>query len=193
MLGKQAIQRYYEGILSDHPGSFHCKLEEDGRIVGFCFGGVFGPGGAVATLLHRHKYFLARQVMKRPWLIVSNPLFRNRLQRGIRTVLRLPLANIASASRPAPIFRVLAIATHPDVQGQGFGKLLMNEAEKIAISCGQSEIGLTVDPKNNRAVMFYERLGWQRIESKDGWTGGMWKPLPKPAMPNPSTSPRLNA
>jgi ribosomal protein S18 acetylase RimI-like enzyme len=179
-LGAEAIQRYYAGILSDHPDTFHLKAVQGGQIIGFCFGGVFGPGGALGTFLQRHKRFLAWQVLKRPWLVVSNPLFRKRVLMAARLLLRAPQPTQSTSARPAPIFRVLAIATHPNFQGQGVGKLLMAEAEAIAKKHGYAEIGLSVDLANTQALRFYERQGWQRLEHRGVWSGGMWKQVGGP-------------
>ena len=51
----------------------------------------------------------------------------------------------------------------PEVQGRGYGKALIKEVAKIARRAGQHTLRLDVNYAN-RAVGFYERLGFEKIE-----------------------------
>ena len=51
----------------------------------------------------------------------------------------------------------------------------MSAAETSAIERGFELMNLTVNPDNHRAIRFYERLGWERVEGDDSWQGRMIK------------------
>lgn len=178
-LGQEAIKRYYHWLLSGpHPEAFRIGLFDDNQLLGFCFGGRFNS--ATGGFLQRNRFFIVWRVITHPWLIF-NPLFRERLQAGIKLLrflsLRVSSSVILWSELAQPAFGILAIATHPDWQGKGVGKQLMSVAETEAHQRRCRQMRLTVHPGNEKAVRFYERLGWQK-ETKDGkWGGIMYKKL----------------
>jgi diamine N-acetyltransferase len=54
----------------------------------------------------------------------------------------------------------------PTAQGKGVGKLLMNEVVKIAKLHGSSVLSLNVN-RNNKAVDFYEKIGFEKAGTED--------------------------
>ena len=60
--------------------------------------------------------------------------------------------------RPVLIHR---LAVHPDYQGKGYGKQLLQFAEDYAVKNGFSSIRLDVFSLNSGAVKMYERAGYQ--------------------------------
>ena len=60
--------------------------------------------------------------------------------------------------KPAIIHR---LAVHPSYQGMGYGKNLLQFAEKQALTKGYTSIRLDVFGVNNGAVNMYERAGYQ--------------------------------
>ncbi len=72
-------------------------------------------------------------------------------------------------------FGILAIAVHPQRQGLGIGKLLMDQAEAEARRYGYQEMDLTVSPRNRQAIQFYERLNWKKFSKDSVWKGEMRK------------------
>lgn len=186
-LGVEAVRRYYEWQLIgphdvDALGAFY-----NDRLVGFCFAGIFR--GAMSGFLQRNWLFLTGCVLIRPWLIL-NPVFRDRVTLAINILRRLLRQFIkrrrktshqssSHSSEPSKSYRILSIAVNPNYQGLGIGKMLMEYSEAIAREKGFLEMNLTVDPKNEKAIRFYERLGWEKILNEGKWTGKMRKRLEK--------------
>ncbi|MBM3466206.1 MAG: GNAT family N-acetyltransferase [Armatimonadetes bacterium] len=55
---------------------------------------------------------------------------------------------------------VFDLSTVPDMWSQGIGRALMDQAEAFCIALGYKYLGLGVTTANDRAVTFYERLGF---------------------------------
>jgi aminoglycoside 6'-N-acetyltransferase I len=55
---------------------------------------------------------------------------------------------------------VRSIAVVPQHQHAGFGKMMMREAERIALEAGRNRVILVTSPANTRAVKFYSALGY---------------------------------
>lgn len=54
----------------------------------------------------------------------------------------------------------------PELQGRGYGRLLIQYAEQLARRAGQQRLRLDVNI-HNRAITFYERMGFEKIERYD--------------------------
>ena len=61
----------------------------------------------------------------------------------------------------------------PEMQGKGFGKMLMNAIEKEATELGYHQIELFVN-RGNPAQYFYEKMGYEVVESLDMPLGKYW-------------------
>lgn len=77
---------------------------------------------------------------------------------GTLTVFVLPL--LAHGGRPAAL--VEDVAVHPDMQGQGIGRALMDEAMRQARDAGCYKLALSSNSKRSKAHAFYESLGYER-------------------------------
>ena len=53
------------------------------------------------------------------------------------------------------------LAVHPQYQGQGYGKALLEKAITELENLGAQKIHLTVFNDNHRAIEFYRRQGWK--------------------------------
>jgi ribosomal protein S18 acetylase RimI-like enzyme len=176
-LGPEAIRRYYSWILD---GPHDAKLTGawiGTTLVGFCAAGVFR--GAMNGFLRANRRYLAMQIARHPRLLLS-PLIRDRLQLAARVTLRF--SGLARARPPAgpsspPSFGILSIATARRARGAGAGRALMAEAEARARTHGFRTMNLTVHPDNQRALQFYENLGWTRRHENGVWRGGMQRLL----------------
>ncbi len=58
--------------------------------------------------------------------------------------------------------RVYSVVVHPEVQGKGLGRRLMEEAERVARANGLKRIILQVRIGNPTAIHLYESLGYVR-------------------------------
>jgi len=55
-------------------------------------------------------------------------------------------------------------AVDPDIQGRGIGQLLLDMAERRALECGASELGLSMAEPDTKLLAFYLRRGYRLIE-----------------------------
>jgi len=175
-LGKEAVRRYYEWQLT---GPHDClaigAFDERGCMLGFCFGGVFR--GALTGFVKKNKHFLILEVLKRPWLVFTNSIFRDRLRLGIRISRKLPAQKNLRKVVSFGNFGILAIAVDPDVQSSGIGRQLMDFSETYALANGFKKMQLSVALDNNQAIRFYEHNGWKKECNDEVWNGFMTKNL----------------
>lgn len=172
-LGQEAVRRYYEWQLIGPHDCLAIGTFDNDTLIGICFGGVFR--GALGGFLEKNRAFLICRVVTHPQLLL-NPLFRERAWLAIqRLSQRFRRQKPETPNSPAATrsFGILSIAVIPASQGQGAAQLLMEYAQQVAVERGFMQMALTVHPSNNRAVRFYEKMGWQR-DSIDGvWNGRM--------------------
>ena len=71
--------------------------------------------------------------------------------------LGLLVITLTPFSRFQPCYHLAYIASAPEARGQGVGKALLAEARRLT----GDQIALHVSPSNERAVAFYEKLGWK--------------------------------
>lgn len=176
-LGQEAVRRYYEWQLT---GPHDClaigAFDEQRRLLGFCFGGVFR--GALSGFVQKNRRFLAFQVLRRPWLIFTNSIFRDRLRVGLRVAKKRSTQPAVSSDRGVNRpFGILSIAVDPVAQGKGVGQLLMQYSENYARQNGFKSMQLTVAVDNIQAIRFYEKSGWVKKSDSATWTGAMVKAL----------------
>lgn len=178
-LSGEAVHRYYDWQLNGPHDQHAIGAFVEGNLAGFCFGGTFR--GALSGYLRENRFFLARRVLVRPWLL-TDPLFRDRLTRGAQALKRFGWRKSTSepnqAEAPRSSFGILAIAVDPSCQGAGVGQALMREAETETRRRGLNQMNLSVSTANVQAIRFYERGGWQRTPEGETWEGKMIKSLP---------------
>lgn len=176
-LGHEAVRRYYEWQLT---GPHDClaigAFDAQGRMLGFCFGGLFR--GALSGFVQKNRRFLALQVLRRPWLIFTNDIFRDRLRTGMRVAKRRNThSQVSSEQDKERPFGILSIAVDPSAQGQGVGQQLMQYSEEYAKAQGFSYMRLSVAKDNLQAIHFYEMGRWVKDSASLDWDGGMTKKL----------------
>ena len=179
-LGDRTLRRYYHWLLTGPHDAFMIGIWDKDSLEGFSFGGVFR--GALTGFIKKNKWYLIRQVLFRPWIVFK---FQEAIDMSLM-ILRFrpfqkPKKNIITKPalvKPIPSFGILAIAVHPDHQGKGLGKKMLNKSEKMAIEYKFKRMNLTVHTKNEQAIGFYENLGWQKqAEPNSLWQGKMEKRL----------------
>jgi putative acetyltransferase len=60
---------------------------------------------------------------------------------------------------------------HADARGKGYGKLLMQACEKMALELGYTHLYLESFPDMEAAIHLYEKFGYQRLSQSLGNTG----------------------
>ncbi|MBL8133249.1 MAG: GNAT family N-acetyltransferase [Anaerolineae bacterium] len=185
-LGSEAVARYYAWLLTDaHPHAYRMGAFDGERLIGFNFAGRYN--GALSGFLQRNRSFLIARVAARPWLLLTNELFRSRIALALNLLRRRPAKPDAQRTvSPPREFSILAIAVDPAVQGSGVGRLLMQDAEAEALRRGARVMNLSVDQDNAQAIRFYEHGGWRKLTDASGsWDGNMVKTIPPTSDPPP--------
>ncbi|WP_280155915.1 GNAT family N-acetyltransferase [Piscinibacter sp. XHJ-5] len=80
--------------------------------------------------------------------------------RPLGTLTFYPLPTLGHGGSPAAL--VEAVAVHPQAQGRGIGRALMDEAMARARAAGCYKLALSSNRKRDGAHAFYERLGYER-------------------------------
>ncbi len=183
VMGTATIEQYYEWWLAEPPPMQGVAVFCDNHLAGFCLSGVFCK--SASQFFSEQRAFFVRQVLRRPQLVFNvffNPFMRERLSKMVSERWRRRKAPAPSsattpkAPSPKP-YKILTIAVNESFQGLGLGKKLMAAAESHARQSGFTEMFLDVDTDNDRAIPFYESLGWLRVEKAGSWRGNMRKPL----------------
>jgi ribosomal protein S18 acetylase RimI-like enzyme len=60
------------------------------------------------------------------------------------------------------------LRTHPDHQGKGIGKHLVDAAERLAMTRGRTRVTLGVEPDNARARRLYQKWGYREFHRYRG-------------------------
>jgi len=88
-------------------------------------------------------------------------------ERGFMQWLRmLPIAialERCAVPIPSRVTYVSILAVAPEYRGSGIGKVLMAHAQQQALDCGDRAICLDVEISNERAISFYEVLGYRMV------------------------------
>lgn len=179
-LGKTVVEKYYLWQLNDqHPLVSAKSYMIENKCAGFCFSGIFKD--STSGFISRNKNLLIKKALFKPWLILY-PEFRNGLLISKKLLKHFRLRQKAQINdniqpRINDSYGILSIAVHPDFQGYGVGKILLNHAELYAHENNFKKMHLTVNVKNNAAIGFYEKLGWEKVSIENLWRGRMEKVL----------------
>jgi GNAT superfamily N-acetyltransferase len=71
---------------------------------------------------------------------------------------------VISTAEGGPALLVEDVVVHPDWRGKGIGRMLMVSLEQWAARQGIQRLQLLADHNNAAALVFYQRLGWNRTE-----------------------------
>lgn len=172
-LGGEAVRRYYLWQLEGPHDHWFRGVWVEGRLIGFCVSGI--SRGALAGFLSTNRAYLTGVLLLHPWLVLS-PLIRDRIATAVRSSAWRTKKTPASPFVPQErTWGILSIAVDPAMQGSGAAKILMEDAEEEARRRCFTQMHLTVAPNNARAIRFYEKLGWVKVEGEGAWKGGMVK------------------
>lgn len=180
LLGPEAVRRYYLWQMEGPHDGHHIGVFQGDRLVGLCVAGTFR--GATGGFVKRNAAHLIGRILLRPWLLAKGE-FRTRLVAGLKALTRKTYEEPPpppGQPPPPPSFGILAICTHPEVQGKGAGRCLMAAAEARAGELGYERMNLSVHPSNSQAVRFYRKQGWVPDAEGEAWSGQMYKDLTTP-------------
>ena len=173
--GAEAVRRYYAWLFDGPHDGYAIGAFQGEELMGFCFGGRYR--GALSGYLRKHRVFLISRILMRPWLLADS-FFVSRMFAAGNALRRFgwsrPKAD-TQMQQQQPSFAILSIATHPQAQRTGIGRALLEEAKQEAQSRGFARMHLSVSPENGKAIRFYEREGWQKVDEEGTWKGQMQK------------------
>lgn len=160
-LGHEAVRRHYRWQFEGPHDLTALGAWSEGALVGFLLGGVFR--GSTSGFVKRERWFLARQVLRRPSLLVRSSGRRMVAVAGRLVVRRSDSSPEQPERVPAGSFGVLVVAVDPEAHRRGVGTSLLQAAEERARAGGFSRLHLTLHPGNVAALSFYTDLGWLRL------------------------------
>jgi ribosomal protein S18 acetylase RimI-like enzyme len=148
-LGSRFLYELYAGVLEDKSGISFVSFDAD-RLTGFV-AGTSEPVGFYRRLLRRRWWRFA-------WAsiipVLKNPLIIPRLWRALRKPLEVQNQTNTGT--------LMSIAVSPEVQGTGFGQVLVKAFLEEASRRGLKNVDLTTDKlTNDHANQFYQRMGFK--------------------------------
>jgi len=79
-----------------------------------------------------------------------------------RVVGMIGLHRMVTVHRPAPVGRLSVLVVDQDTQGEGIGRMLVEEAERLLKKAGCQLIEVTSNDRRTAAHAFYRHLGYER-------------------------------
>lgn len=162
-LGLKYVMRMLAWYL-ESDNTFLFYLSVNGRCVGYC-GGMVKTHTGVGSASGMAQFSLGAAVRAfsvRPWLLFHREL-REKYQFIVKNLFRFLVRHrpaLSSANAIDPYVGLVVIGVHPEVQGAGYGSLLLKEFERIATNRFVQSLRLTVKPDNESAIRAYLKNGW---------------------------------
>lgn len=151
---KALLEKYYKFLIVN---SDLCLLAvDDGMVIGFIVSG-YSVGRGVSQFIGENRPSVIRVFLKNPRFILEKALsiISSRIMRGKNSPAIAP-------------FRLMSITVKSGTQSRGVGSLLLNEFEQTLLARNINLYGLSVRKKNERAVSFYFRNGFEvQKETRD--------------------------
>lgn len=184
-LGRKYVAQMLSWYLSsDKTFIFHIAGER-GEVAGYCGGmvsdGALGTGSASGMAQHSfraavwafatHPWVLWHPELRAKWPL----LWKNLLMKwGLRPKVHFS-SEEKTARAQSPQVGLVVIGVDPKYQGKGFGSVLLQEFERVAVEVyGIGSLQLSVLSDNAQAIRAYERNGWRR-EREQGRSWSMRK------------------
>ena len=172
-LGRKYVAQMLSWYLSsDKTFIFHVR-DERGEVAGYCGGmvsdGTLGTGSASGMAQYSfkaavwafatHPWVLWHPEVRAKWPL----LWKNLLMKlGLRPKVHFS-AEEKTARSQSPQVGLVVIGVDPKHQGKGFGSVLLQEFERMAVEVyGIGSLQLSVLSDNAQAIRAYERNGWRR-------------------------------
>tara|TARA_B100001059_G_scaffold236765_1_gene290053 strand:+ start:6178 stop:6816 length:639 start_codon:yes stop_codon:yes gene_type:complete len=173
-LGDRFISKMMEWyIISDRGILFHLE-NEDNELIGFC-GGIItkkeGLHGAVSSITQYSFYAFLRSYLMRPWLIF-HPLNLKKISYIKKNILlKLGFSKLEKKMQINdfyPFVGLVVICIKKEMQGFGYGSLLLKEFERKANEINDvKKIILSVKVNNINAIKSYQKNDWKVDEKSD--------------------------
>lgn len=175
-LGSDVVVAYYRALFDGENDLYATGAFDDdsGALLGFVIGGILSD--LAGTFVTQNWGLVAARLMRKPWLVVD-PLFRDRVRRGLRAFRRKRGRSRPRGTRRNNRHVVLSLAVDPSARNHGVARSLMLDQEAHARVTGRTILSLTVARDNHAAIGLYERLGYERHLETPGnvWRGQMRK------------------
>ncbi|MBA59177.1 MAG: ribosomal-protein-alanine N-acetyltransferase [Gammaproteobacteria bacterium] len=109
-----------------------------------------------------------REAYKFPW---SEGIFKGCLCKGDEcwVISEKKIAGHAILSCAAKESHVLNLCVHPDFQGRGFGRKILDHILSVALTKGAESTFLEVRASNSIAVKLYEAMGFNEIGRRENY------------------------
>jgi len=167
-LGERFIALFYQDILESPIGLGFVAVDDDsGDVVGLVAGNLDGTA-FLAWSFRRHLCRKALQVFAQ--LFRSLRLWgqlASRVCGAAGSAVRRLTGRRGSSGGLHPLdarARLLSIGVVPERRGTPIGAELIRRFEEACGQRGESRVGLSVFADNARAIRFYEKTGWVRLE-----------------------------
>jgi ribosomal protein S18 acetylase RimI-like enzyme len=179
-MDRRFLELFYGEFVAG-PGELGWVAERDGRLVGATIGTTDAPG-MYARFYRRHLPRLAALVLR---AAVGDPYVRRaalgrlpHVALAVRSRLGLR-PTVADRSGSEPAARLLSIGVAEAERGSGVAGGLVEAFCRALADRGIDRVGLSVHNDNSRAIAFYEKTGWRRIQSDAAGTS-FWRPTRQP-------------
>jgi ribosomal protein S18 acetylase RimI-like enzyme len=151
--GAKFLDAFYRELIA-HPDGYGCvSVDDDGRVCGFCVGGVGEIQGIARGMLR-----------SRPASFLM-PALRNAIRspRRLARTVRVALGNLAGGGGPSSSpseAHLLQIAVDEAWRGSGAAERLVRDFLGEMERRGATSVRLGVKQDNARAIAFYRRMGF---------------------------------
>ena len=182
-VGKNFLRKSLEWYLTDDK-KFLLVVEENNNCIGYCGCLMVDSNTEVGSTSAMIQYAFKEAVgglLLKPWLLFHPELSKNYklIFKNIKRKILPAKKKISSSNKtPAKVREksvgIVGIGVSPEYYSKGYGRQLLEAAEKEAIKRGFTQMHLTVRKDNERAIKSYTRNGWV-ISTEDKLTYGMKK------------------
>lgn len=164
-LGKHYVQKMLEWyLISPKALLLHLRLENSTKIAGYMALVIndFEVAGSTTGMFTYTRRELILSLLEKPWLLIKpENLFRFKFllrKIGIAIGLIKPRPSIPHGFKPSLGLVIIGVAK--ELQGQGYGALMLSYMERVALERGLNRLSLSVKSSNHQAINAYKRNNW---------------------------------
>lgn len=152
LFSKEHLMQYY-GLFIEHNEYCYVAEIENGSIAGFIIAGR-KTGIAVNEFINRNRIAVFGYLLTSPKILFEK-------------IISYVLSKLKKMEMSKASLRLLSIATDDKNQGKGIGGQMIDQFESELKKANEMFYGLSVRKGNNRAIKFYDSLGFEteKLES----------------------------